>query len=221
MNDQEMNVGGGQPQNDSWQQPQGNGYGQPQNNGWQQPQGNGYGQPQYNGWQQSQGNGYGQPQYNDWQQPQGNGYQAQPGYPQQNVYQAGNPQMQGGYQNGANYNRGQYEKDPKESIGFGVASLVLGLISVLLFWTMCNVVLAILAIIFGIVQLVRSNHKGMAAGGIVTGALAIVACIVFWVLMGSAMVGMSDLYKYSDDYYYYNYDYDDLYEHLLDNYGDL
>ncbi|MDE7435262.1 MAG: hypothetical protein K2N01_05520 [Lachnospiraceae bacterium] len=212
MNDQEMNVGGGQPQNDSWQQPQGDGYGQPQNSSWQQPQGNGYGQPQNNGWQQSQGNGYGQSQYNGWQQPQGNGYQAQPGYPQQNVYQAGNPQMQGGYQNGANYNRGQYEKDPKESIGFGVASLVLGIISVLLFCAMCNVVLAILAIIFGIVQLVRSNHKGMAVGGIVAGALAIVASIVFWVLMGSRMAGMSDLYRYSNDYYY---------EYFLDNYGDL
>lgn len=134
--------------------------------------------------------------------------------------------MQGGYQNGANYNRGQYETDPKESIGFGVASLVLGLISVLLFWTMCNVVLAVLAIIFGIVQLVRSNHKGMAAGGIAAAALSIVACIVFWVYMGSAVVGMSDLNRYTHDYYYdYGHDYDDLYEHLydnlLDNYRDL
>lgn len=198
MNENEMNVNGEQPVN------------QPQQ-GYQQPQGNGY-QPQQN-YQQPQGNGY-QPQQN-YQQPQGYGY------PQQNMYQAANPQMQGGYQSGANYNNGQYEKDPRESTGFGIASLVLGIIALVLFCTGCNILLAVLAIIFGIIQLVRSNYKGMAIGGIITAALSIIACIVYWAIVGSTAMRLDDI---NDNYYYdygSDYDYEEMYEYLLRQYEDF
>lgn len=208
MND-EMNVNGEQ-QSAQGQQSQGAGY-QPQQS-YQQPQGNGY-QPQQS-YQQPQGYGY-QPQPN-YQQPQGYGYPQQ-----QNMYQTANPQAQGGYQSGANYNYGQYEKDPKESTGFGIASLVLGIIAVVLFCTGCNILLAVLAIIFGIIQLVRSNYKGMAIGGIITGGLSIVFFIIYWIIVGGAAISYDDIY----DKYYYNYDsyndYGDLYEEILEQYQDF
>lgn len=218
MNENQMNVNGDQqPQGNGYQQPAGNDYGQP---GSQQPAPNSYGQPNY---QQPAGNGYGQPNY---QQSAGNNY-GQPGYqqpnyrqPQQNMYQVGNPQMQGGYQNGANYNNGQYEKDPRESTGFGIASLVLGIIALVLFCTGCNVLLAVLAIIFGIIQLVRSNYKGMAIGGIITAGLSVIFFVIYWIVVGSTAINYSDIY---DNYYYYDSydDYSDLYEELLEQYEDF
>ena len=65
------------------------------------------------------------------------------------------------------------------SKGFGIASLVLGILSLVLYCTCFNLLLAILAIIFGILQLVQTGSpKGMAIAGIVTSCLSILLYVI-------------------------------------------
>ena len=68
--------------------------------------------------------------------------------------------------------------------GFAVASMVLGLISLVLFCTGINIITAILAIVFGIIHLVKQkqNH-GMAVAGIVTAVVGILAFVTYWLLI--------------------------------------
>lgn len=67
--------------------------------------------------------------------------------------------------------------------GFGIAALILGIISLLMFCTFINILPAVLAIVFGLIQITRYNQKGMAIAGIVTGAVSIVLLICFWTLV--------------------------------------
>ncbi|MBR1390379.1 MAG: DUF4190 domain-containing protein [Lachnospiraceae bacterium] len=112
-----------------------------------------------------------------------NDYQSQNGYQNQNGYQ---------YQYD---NRNVYQSvdvvppddGPKVSNAFGIASLVLGILALVLFCTCINVIMGVLAIIFGIVQLVRGANRAMPIVGIVTGAVGIIAFFVYWIaIMGSA-----------------------------------
>lgn len=75
-----------------------------------------------------------------------------------------------------------------ESQGFGIASLALGIASFVLFCTCINIPLAILAIIFGIIQLANpGSKKGMAIAGIVMSAISLLLLAVFLVgIWGSA-----------------------------------
>ncbi|MFQ7240625.1 MAG: DUF4190 domain-containing protein [Roseburia intestinalis] len=79
-----------------------------------------------------------------------------------------------GQSNGSTeYNYGQpagrYGSNKSESEGFGIASLVLGIITVLLFCTCISWITGILAIIFGIIQLVKGNKKEWRFVGRITG----------------------------------------------------
>lgn len=128
------------------------------------------------------------------------------------------------YENGPwQESNGQNRKQKNDQTGFGIASLVLGIISVLLFCTCINLITGILAIIFGILQLVMSRQKGLAVGGIVTAGISILFTVILYLSMavsGAAYDGYNDYNKnfyddyqsYFDDYYdnydgYGNYDY--------------
>jgi hypothetical protein len=78
-------------------------------------------------------------------------------------------------------------EEKKDGIGFGIASLVLGICSLLLFCTCVNLLLAILAIVFGIIQIVGYKKRGLAVGGIVTAALSIVLFVILCVLLWQGM----------------------------------
>ena len=82
----------------------------------------------------------------------------------------------------------------QESKGFGIASLVLGILSLVLFCTCINIPMAIAAVIFGIIQLVcrKGSGTGLAVGGIITGVLSIIAFVAFWLLIGVNMAKLSD-----------------------------
>ena len=73
----------------------------------------------------------------------------------------------------------------KLGVGFGVASLVLGIISLLCFCSGVNVILAILAIVFGVIQIVTCEKKGMAIGGIATAVISVVLLVITWGLLFS------------------------------------
>ena len=79
---------------------------------------------------------------------------------------------------------------PKQTNGLAVASLVLGILTLLLFFTIwLPFILGILAIVFGAVGISKANRgagsKGLAIAGLVCGAIGIAACILFIVFVGA------------------------------------
>lgn len=110
-------------------------------------------------------------------------------YGNQNYGAQGSPQ----YSYGTNM-----RKEPDPGNGFGIASLILGVVSFLLFCTCMNWITGILAIIFGIIQIAKGGQKGLAIGGIVTSAVSMLLCLILYFFVGVA--------SYKDYYYdYYNY----------------
>ena len=69
--------------------------------------------------------------------------------------------------------------------GLGVASLVLGVISLTLFCSIFNIITSSLSIIFGVVSLRRGTARGMAIAGIITALASIVVLIVCMTLLMS------------------------------------
>lgn len=139
------------------------------NAGWQSPQ-------------QGADPGYGQqypsnpsnPQYPQYP-PQAPEYPAPPGgYPQQPGYGA---QPGYGYPQQPGY--GYPPAEPQGGSGFGIASLILGIISILLFWlTILDLVPIILGIILGIVGRGRNRRgRGLALAGIITSVIALLIVI--------------------------------------------
>lgn len=125
-----------------------------------------------------------------------------------------------GQSNGSTeYNYGQpagrYGSNKSESEGFGIASLVLGIITVLLFCTCISWITGILAIIFGIIQLVKGNKKGMAIVGLITGGIGFAASIILYILIFFTSLGS---YSNYDDIY--NHIYDDIYDDIENSMDD-
>lgn len=116
-------------------------------------------------------------------------------------YITGNPQY--------GYNTWQQQPTKGEGTGLGIASMILGIISVLLFCTCVNWITGIVAIILGIVQLVKNKDKTFAVVGIVTAAVSLLLSIWLW---GSALASASD------DDLNYNDLYNDYYEDFYDDY---
>jgi len=72
--------------------------------------------------------------------------------------------------------------------GLAVAALVVGIVGVVLFWTVWGgVILGILGLVFGAVGLSKANHgapnKGMAVAGLTLGGVAVVGSILFVVAL--------------------------------------
>lgn len=101
-----------------------------------------------------------------------------------------------------------YSSGKGQSQGLGIASMVLGIVSLV---TICcipyaPIILGIIAIVLGIVQIVKNESKGMAIAGIACGAVALVAYI-FLLVLGMAIISSGE--------------YSNLLEQLqqLENYG--
>ena len=105
-----------------------------------------------------------------------------------------------------------------DGIGFGVASLVLGAVSILMFGCCVNYILAIIAIALGIVQLVKNKQKGLAIGGIVTACVSILLGTWLWigVFANAGEWNTDNLYKefYEDFYEEYEDEYFPLYNDI-------
>ncbi|MBQ8663774.1 MAG: DUF4190 domain-containing protein [Eubacterium sp.] len=98
-----------------------------------------------------------------------------------------------------------YTEPPKpEKTGMAVASLVLGIVAVVLSCTYVNVVLAIISIILGVIYLVKkpTARKGMAIAGIILSIasivilIALVAVGIFVLSSGLYDVIMNDVMLY-------------------------
>ncbi|WP_217168941.1 DUF4190 domain-containing protein [Streptomyces sp. AC512_CC834] len=87
--------------------------------------------------------------------------------------------------------------------GMAIAALVLGILAVLLFWTVIGgVVLGLLALIFGIIGARRARggrapHRAMSVVAAVLGALGVIASVVI-IAIGASILN-SDEFKDFDD----------------------
>ena len=101
----------------------------------------------------------------------------------QNQYQYQNPN-QGQFQNQYQYQQNQYQyqypQQPPESPGFGVASMVLGIISLCL--SCCayfiSIPCAIVGIILGLIGLKKQAGQGMATAGLVCSIISFIPAII-------------------------------------------
>ena len=95
------------------------------------------------------------------------------------------------------------QKQKGDGRGYGIASLILGIVSVLLFCTCINWVTGILAIIFGIIQITKNKEQGLAIGGIITAAISMVLSVVLYLAMWFGMTNAGITYE---DLLYDQYD---------------
>ncbi|MCS0636204.1 DUF4190 domain-containing protein [Streptomyces sp. LP05-1] len=92
---------------------------------------------------------------------------------------------------------------PVRGNGMAIAALVLGVIGLLLFWSVFGgVILGLLALILGIVGARRARggrarHRGMAVAGIVLGALALIGSVVV-AAIGLSVLNSDEFKSYSD-----------------------
>ena len=180
--------------NDSWNNPQGNGpdsqqnnysaqdyqqpYGANNNQGYQQP----YGANNNQGYQQQNAQDYQQPYgAQDYQQP----YGSQPDYYNQNNYNQNNYQQ---YQQYPNYN--QYQVEDTSAKNMGTASMVLGIVS----FFCCGLPCSIVGLILGIISKKRQpENNAKATAGIVLSIIALVLWGVFFVI---GFIGGSASYSF-------------------------
>ena len=198
-------------------------YGQYQaGGGYQQPSGGN----DAGGSDQSYGGGYtegGSQQYQN--REQGNGsYQTynQPGGPYQQYQQTQNQNGRSYYENqtGGGLHPDQFQKRNSSGNGFGIASMILGIMSLVLFCTCLNIPLSVAAVIFGGLHLGRSTEgRAMAVTGIVSAILSVIAFIVTLVLLWGPFQSfyweVIQEMPYSSEYdgdYDYESDYDDLFD---------
>jgi uncharacterized membrane protein len=81
------------------------------------------------------------------------------------------------------------EPTSKKSNGFGITALVLGIVAFCLGWTgILGLIVAVLALIFGVLALVKKQSKGMGITGIVLGLIALITALIF-TLIGVAIFG--------------------------------
>lgn len=78
-----------------------------------------------------------------------------------------------------------------ESKGFGVAALILGICGIIGAWipilNWFSIPLGILALIFGIIAVVKTIAKGLGIAGIILGGLTIVVFIFINAILGAAI----------------------------------
>ncbi len=105
-------------------------------------------------------------------------------------HQPADENNQGYWQNGDSQGSGRenpYQQtnlyqEPYQPVsqGFGVASMILGILALVLFCSCVNLILAVISIIFGIIQLATpESKKGMAITGLITSGISILLFLIF------------------------------------------
>ncbi|MEU5283237.1 DUF4190 domain-containing protein [Streptomyces sp. NPDC020755] len=120
--------------------------------------------------------------------PNGPGHAAPPPAAAHYGYPAPPPQPYGGYPGYGAYGAGPVGWAPAPNNGLGTAAMVIGIVSVVGFCLYgVNIILGILALIFGIIGLGRAKrgeatNRGMALAGVILGSVGIV--------VGAAILGL-------------------------------
>lgn len=111
-----------------------------------------------------------------------------------------------------NYQYGQHDRrDTSPGNGFGIASMVLGIISLALFCTCINIPLGIAAIVFGVLHLIRNpENKVFGIVGIVTSGISVVAFVLMIVLLWSPLQAYYQYREHDEIQRPFDYDDDDF-----------
>lgn len=127
---------------------------------------------------------------------------------QDNSYPS-DPQDVGYQQDYQNYDPNQYgyapvepPQQPSGSPGFGIASLILGILSIpcCCVWYISGL-FSILAIVFGIIAIKKKAGKGMGIAGIITGAIGLIFAIILMIFAVGLISDPSFMQKYWDMIY--------------------
>lgn len=212
MGEENNMFGNDNGQQDYSVQPDNNGQsgyaGQPDNNGQSgyvgQPDNNGQGS--YNGQPEidQQGVYSGQSNYNYGGQPYTNqqGSAGQANYGQQQGYQQynGEQNQQTPLSGSAEPVFQQNNYYNEESQGFGIASMICGILALVTccFWCL-SIPLAIVSIVLGIIQISKGTGKGMAIAGIICSAIGLILMIIF-VVFGAVMNSSGFTERYLEEY---------------------
>ncbi len=134
---------------------------------------------------QNEQSNYSQQEQNAQQNYNQQGYNAQQNYNQQG-YNAQQNYNQQGYNAQQNYNQQRYNAqqnyNQQQSSGFGIASMICGIIALITCCLWCTCIpLAVVSIVFGILQIQKGTAKGMAIAGIVCSSIALVLFIILTV----------------------------------------
>lgn len=123
--------------------------------------------------------------------------------PPQENYQRGYEQQAGNWSQTGDFSWQQRRQHAGK--GFGIASLVLGILALVLFFTFLNIPLAILAIVFGVIHISRrSGSAGLGIAGIVTSVFSVlltIAMVLFLVFFGFQMLSSSELLTLPFEYF--------------------
>ena len=97
-------------------------------------------------------------------------------------------------------NGGQPSGGPEQGSGFAIASLVLGIVSIVLFCASINIVTGILGIIFGAIYLVKKypEKRGMALAGLILSIISIalyVILLIIGIATGISAINSLDYYN--------------------------
>ena len=139
----------------------------------------------------------------------------------QNNYGQGSYQQDGYYQNAQQaYGDGGsfYHSSQPNQNGFGIASMVLGILALVFFCGCINIPLAVISIIFAVIHINRKTGSiGFAIAGIVTSAISVILTVIMIAVFLYAGVGTTS-WMYSEtlpfEYFmdgddYFDYDGDD------------
>ena len=81
--------------------------------------------------------------------------------------------------------------------GFSIAALILGICALVFCWIpVVNWILAILAVVFGIIGLVKKAKKGMAITGLILGGISLLVAIIISIF-GISLIGAASDYSSS------------------------
>ena len=92
-------------------------------------------------------------------------------------------------------------KEPKKLIGLSIASMILGILSIVCcsFWYISGL-FALVGLVLGVISMVKKcSGKGMAIAGIICSVLGMLISIVMIIIVIAGVVGSSA----SSSYYYY------------------
>lgn len=123
-----------------------------------------------------------------------------------------------------------HSSSPSGGSGFGIASMVLGILALVFFCGCINIPLAIISIILAIIQMSRKGEgKGFAIAGIVTSVVSVILTVIMIVVVYIAGFGTTwwmrantlpfEYFMDGDDYY--GDDYDDYFDDYGNHSNDL
>lgn len=85
----------------------------------------------------------------------------------------------------------ELDSGPQPTNGMAIASLVLGIVSVLIVWIpfvgLFGTLLAIIGLVLGVLALKGISGKGLAIGGIVTSGISLVITLLYLLVFGAVI----------------------------------